>query len=193
MRCRRRHDDMSQELVLPQVHPLDDVTAVVEHSADVLCVDGTREVRIAVVSTVTTRRADPLQHNHTFTFISLQHFHFTTTLSLHHFHFTTTLSLSFHHNTFISPQHFHFSFDPPRQENFLFSTVVAWYIKCSQLQGSYTSGHLKFKAIHNFSWLFEKLIQDCFNDICTFNRSKLTLRTSIQMNHITLDQLILLD
>ena len=33
-------------------------------------------------------------------------------------------------------------------------------------QGPYTSGHLKFKAIQDFSGLFEKLIQeDRFNDI----------------------------
>ena len=61
------------------------------------------------------------------------------------------------------------------------------------IQGPYTSGHLKFKAIQDFSRLFEKDIQDCFNDICTFNCSKLTLKTSIQMNHISLDQLILLN
>ena len=43
-------------------------------------------------------------------------------------------------------------------------------------QGPYTSGHLKFKAIQDFSRLREKEIQDCFNDICTFKRSKLSYR-----------------
>ena len=41
-------------------------------------------------------------------------------------------------------------------------------------QGSYTSGHLKFKAIQDFPRLFEKEIQDCFNDICPVKRSKLS-------------------
>jgi len=39
-------------------------------------------------------------------------------------------------------------------------------------RGSYTSGHLKFKAIQDFSRLFEKDIQDCFNNICTFKHCK---------------------
>ena len=40
------------------------------------------------------------------------------------------------------------------------------------IQGPYTSGHLKSKAIQDFSRLFEKEIQDCFNNICTFKCSK---------------------
>ena len=44
----------------------------------------------------------------------------------------------------------------------------------SKIQGPYTSGHLKFKAIQDFSRLFQKEIQDCFIDICTFKRSKLS-------------------
>ena len=34
--------------------------------------------------------------------------------------------------------------------------------------------HLEFKAIQDFSRLFENQNQDCFNDICTFKHSKLS-------------------
>lgn len=51
----------SQEFVLPQVHSLDDVPAVVEHPSDVLCVHSTGEVWVAVVSAITARSADPLR------------------------------------------------------------------------------------------------------------------------------------
>lgn len=51
----------SQEFVLPQVHSLDDVPAVVEHPPDVLRVHGTGEVGVAVMSAVVARSANPLK------------------------------------------------------------------------------------------------------------------------------------
>lgn len=51
----------SQEFVLLEVHPLDDVAAVIEHPADVLRVHSAGEVRVAVVLAVPSCRADPLQ------------------------------------------------------------------------------------------------------------------------------------
>lgn len=53
----------SQELVLAQVHPLNDVPTIVKHSLDVLRIDGTCKVRITIVLAVAARCAYTLQNN----------------------------------------------------------------------------------------------------------------------------------
>lgn len=50
----------SQEFVLAEVHPLNDVSTVVEHSADVFCVHCTCEVWIAVMPAISACRTYPL-------------------------------------------------------------------------------------------------------------------------------------
>ncbi len=50
---------LSQQLVLPQMYPLNDVSTVVEYTSDVLRVHRTREMGVAVMSAVS--RADSLK------------------------------------------------------------------------------------------------------------------------------------
>lgn len=51
----------SQELVLAQVHPLNDVPTIVKHSLDVLRIDGACKVRITIVLAVAAGCAYTLQ------------------------------------------------------------------------------------------------------------------------------------
>lgn len=51
----------SQELVLPKVHPLNDVPTVVEDPADVFRVDGTGKMGVTIVPAVSAGCADPLE------------------------------------------------------------------------------------------------------------------------------------
>ncbi len=51
----------SQEFVLPQVHSLDDVSAVVEDTADVFRVHCTCKMGVTVVTAVSTFCTDPLR------------------------------------------------------------------------------------------------------------------------------------
>ena len=46
----------SQELVLTEMHPLDDVTTIIEHAANILRIDGAGEVRIAIMIAIARGR-----------------------------------------------------------------------------------------------------------------------------------------
>ena len=47
--AKRGEASLSKELILAEMHPLDDVSAVVKDTADVLRVDGARKVWVAIV------------------------------------------------------------------------------------------------------------------------------------------------
>lgn len=48
----------SQQLILSQVHPLYDITAVIKYTANVVCIYCTCEMWIAIMSPITTGGAD---------------------------------------------------------------------------------------------------------------------------------------
>ena len=49
-------DGRSQGPVLTEMHPLDDVTTIIEHAANILRIDGAGEVRIAMFAIARGRR-----------------------------------------------------------------------------------------------------------------------------------------
>lgn len=53
-----------EQLILTKVHALNDVMAVVEHTANVLGVHSASEVGVAVVVPISTSSADSLWHKH---------------------------------------------------------------------------------------------------------------------------------
>ena len=49
-------DGRSQGPVLTEMHPLDDVTTIIEHAANILRIDGAGEVRIAIMFAIARGR-----------------------------------------------------------------------------------------------------------------------------------------
>lgn len=78
--AKRGEASLSKELILAEMHPLDDVSAVVKDTADVLRVDGAREVRVAIVLPISGCRRNAeklvpdkvLGPHHLFLFIKFQ-------------------------------------------------------------------------------------------------------------------------
>ncbi len=63
----------SQQFILPQMHSLNYVSTIVKYSSDILCVYCTREVRIAIVTSISARCADSLKTPY-ISLISVEHF-----------------------------------------------------------------------------------------------------------------------
>ena len=55
------YDRILEQFVLSQMHPLNDITTVIKYTPNVLSVNCTREMRITIVLSFTSRRAYPLQ------------------------------------------------------------------------------------------------------------------------------------